>query len=176
MQCFNVTILLLIHHKFVNAGPFLMLKEGAVNGLEGYSGLAYQAIRYEPLCGNLGTDSRYNNPINMADYCRPAIDSLANNTKDSLALYDTTGSRLKNARVGAGTRLCLFFALAQTGDGIKGALCIFVDEYGRGDGWWSLHLDGIAAGNYRPNVDKALPFCKDVEFSELRKEWSSTAF
>jgi len=39
----------------------LMVRDGPVsdNELIGYIGCSYQAIRYEPLCGTLGTDYRF---------------------------------------------------------------------------------------------------------------------
>lgn len=148
---------------------------GISGELTGYPGLAYHAIRYEPLCGNLGSGARYSNPIDMTDRCKPAMESFGNNTNDNVALYDITGSRLPDGRVGGGYDVCLCFALSQIDGGIKGALCLWVDGAGRADVWWSLHLDDILAGNFRPNVDKALPLCKDVNVASLKAQWSSTA-
>jgi hypothetical protein len=158
----------------VDAGLTLLTMNG-VGSLTGYPGLVYQAIRYEPLCGSLGTGDFYTNPHTLTDRCTPAIESFGNNTEDTVALYDITGSRLKDARVGGGYDVCLCFALSQTGDGIKGAMCVWVDGSGRSDIWWSLLLDNIVAGSYRPNVAKALPLCKDVDVSSLKAKWSSTA-
>jgi hypothetical protein len=158
-----------------NVNPFLFTLQGTANSVTGYPGLAYQAIRYEPLCGNLGTDARFKDPIDISGRCTPAMDAFGNNTEDTLALYDGTGSRLKNGRVGGGYEVCLCFAMQQTGDGLKGAMCLWVDGSGRGDAWWALAYDRIAAGNYRPNVAKALPLCKDVDVDALKASWSATA-
>jgi hypothetical protein len=169
----TATILIVTLSQFARASVFLMPMDGIVNGIMGYPGLVYQAIRYEPLCGNLGADARFSSPLDMTDYCIPAMEAFGNNTEDTLALYDTTGSRLNNARVGGGYDVCLCFAVSQIGDGIKGNLCIWVDGTGRGQAWIN---NSMIASNYRPDAEKTLPFCKDMDVSSMREEWSATAF
>lgn len=63
--------------------------------------------------------------MSLGGYCTPAMEVFGNSTHDSLAFYDVTGVRLKNAVVGGGAVLCMCFALPQGGtDGIKGDICI----------------------------------------------------
>ncbi|KAH8725347.1 hypothetical protein GQ44DRAFT_772378 [Phaeosphaeriaceae sp. PMI808] len=152
-----------------------MPMDGTVSDIIGYPGLAYQAIRYEPLCGNMGTDARYKGPIDLTDRCIPAMESFGNNTELTLALYDITGTRLSNARVAGGRDVCMCFAMSQVSTSLKGAFCFWIDGTGNADRWWTLHLDHILAGSYRPNVAKSLPLCKNADVDQLRSQWSSTA-
>lgn len=150
--------------------------DGIVQEPHGYPGTVYQAIRYEPLCGNLGTGGgKYAVPRDLSDACVPAMESFANNTERMLALYDLLGSRLENARVGGGYEVCMCFAMAQIiENGIQAAVCIWVDGMGRGsvyDWDWKGHW----AGSYRPNLGRALPPCKNVDVNSLKAQWSSTA-
>jgi hypothetical protein len=154
--------------------PILMPLDGAITGITGYPGLSYQAVRYEPLCGTFGTDSRYEQPIDISEYCDPAIEAYAKN-EDTIALYDTTGVRLRDTRVGGGIDVCMCFSLERS-DSAKGDFCFYVRGTGQADVWWNLHLEHIIAGNYRPNSGKALPQCGSVDLKSLRAAWSATAF
>ncbi|KAH7088036.1 hypothetical protein FB567DRAFT_468518 [Paraphoma chrysanthemicola] len=159
-----------------NSNPQTMVRDSVANGIMGWPGLVYQATRFEPLCGNLGTDARYNDLIDMSGRCTAAMDAFGNDTSATLAIYDSTGSLIKDGIIGNGYETCLCFALSQTGTtGFKGAFCWWVDGSGRGDGWWALRYDRILAGNYRPNVAKTLPQCKDVDVKKLKESWSATA-
>lgn len=117
------SILLLTFANVATSNMQLMARDGAVSdtSLIGYIGTSYQAIRYEPLCGTLGSDVRFQKTIDMTDQCVPAMEFFSNNTVDRLAFYDTTGVRLKNVVVGGGHDLCMCFSLAQSSS-VKGAL------------------------------------------------------
>ncbi|EGX51081.1 hypothetical protein AOL_s00054g641 [Orbilia oligospora ATCC 24927] len=142
--------------------------------LLGFEGLAYQAIRYEPLCGNLGR--AYPNSIDTGfdASCRPAIEYFVNTT-DSLAFYDITGQELTGVRVGGGRDLCMCFAMKDSARStFAGALCVWV--YGN-DGQ-AEDAGGSIVGSYRPAValDKALPVCGgSFDLEAARETWSRTA-
>jgi hypothetical protein len=135
-----------------NANPQILVRDGAANGIMGWPGLVYQAARFEPLCGNLGTDTRYKDVIDISERCTSAI---------------------KNGVVGNGQEACLCFALS--GSSFNGGFCWWVDGAGRGDGWWHSSYDRILSGSYRPNIAKAMPKCKDVDVDGLKQSWSATA-
>jgi len=159
-----------------NANPQTLVRDGAASGIMGWSGLVYQAARFEPLCGNIGTDARYEAVIDISGRCTAAMDTFGNDTSATLAIYDSTGTRIEDGIIGNGYETCLCFALSQTGGTeFRGAFCWWVDGSGRGDGWWHLNYDRILAGNYRPNVVQTLPQCKDVNVQELKDGWSATA-
>lgn len=159
-----------------NDSPTILVRDGSTNDVPGYPGLAYHAAGFEPLCGNIGTDTRYSDNINILDRCTAAMDVFANDTTNALAIYDSTGTRLIDARVGNGYEICLCFSMQQTGStDFKGAMCWWVDGSGRGDLRWHLWYDDILAGSYRPNVAKALPQCKDVDVDVLKSSWSASA-
>lgn len=40
---------------------------GAISDVTDYPGLTYQALRYEPLCGNIGTDAHYKASFDVTD-------------------------------------------------------------------------------------------------------------
>ncbi|KAK6516528.1 hypothetical protein TWF506_006434 [Arthrobotrys conoides] len=142
--------------------------------LLGFEGLAYQAIRYEPLCGNLGRAYPTSIDTGFDSSCRPAIEYFVNTT-DSLAFYDITGQELKDVRVGGGRDLCMCFAMKDSaGSTFAGALCIWV--YGN-DGQ-SEDAGGSVVCSYRPAValGKALPVCGgDFDLEAARETWSRTA-
>ncbi|KAH6666029.1 hypothetical protein B0J14DRAFT_491596 [Halenospora varia] len=157
-----------------------MIRDGAVSDTDliGYSGTNYQAIRYEPLCGTLGTNDRFKNKIDMTEHCTAAMQLFSNNSVDHLAFYDTTGVRLKNVVVGGGRDLCMCFSLAQgasVSNGIKGDICIYVDGTATAQVWWSIALDDFLASSYRPGAYKSLPACGNVDLDSLKASWSATA-
>jgi hypothetical protein len=156
------------------AYTYYLHREGAVSDLVGYLGLSYQAIRYEPLCGTLGTDERFDSTIRFGVHCGSAGDAFGNNSASTLAFYDTTGVELQGAIVGNGIPLCMCFALGRS-DGFQGNLCLYVDGAGMAEPWWDLHLDDILGGDYRPSSGKSLPLCVGANISSLRKAWSATA-
>lgn len=143
-----------------------MPMDGTVSGLPTFPGLAYQAIRYEPLCGNLGTGSQYKEAKDWADTCIPAMESFGNNTELTLAFYDTTGIRLQGVRVGGGLDVCMCFAMAQVSGSFRAAVCQWVSGTGYGHDYYN---------SYRPNAEKSLPLCKDVNVDQMRAKWSATA-
>lgn len=162
----------------VSAWSQLLVRDGPVSdtSMIGYSGCTYQAVRYEPLCGTLGTDSRFQRPITMTENCTPAMDVFSNNTHDLLAFYDITGVRLKNAVLGGGTALCMCFSLAQlAANGLKSDICIYVDGTAQSPVYWSISTDNFLAANYRPGSFKSLPQCAIVDLDALKASWSATA-
>lgn len=139
--------------------------------------MAYNAVRYEPLCGNIGSDQRYTEAFDMGEFCGPAMDAYADTPEDTLvAVYDLTGTRLDEGIVGDGYDTCLCFALGQSGGGdLKSGICLWVDGDGQAEVWWQLRYDRILAGVHRPNMNRALPLCADVNVDELEASWSATA-
>ncbi|KAH8761828.1 hypothetical protein F5882DRAFT_415821 [Hyaloscypha sp. PMI_1271] len=158
----------------------LMARDGPVSDIDliGYIGTSYQAIRYEPLCGSLGSDSRFQKTIDMTERCVPAMQLFSNNTVDRLAFYDITGVRLKNAVVGGGHDLCMCFSLAQstsTTSAIKADICIWINSVAQAEIYWRLDVDSFLTGSYRPGAYKALPACGSVDLDSLKASWSATA-
>jgi hypothetical protein len=167
-----ITLILLVYR--VSGYYSLLPRDGPVSDLVGYSGMAYHAIRYEPLCGNLGTGSWFSQPRGATDLCTPAMDAFGNNTADALAIYDPTGVRLEGGVVGNGYDTCLCFALSQLGaTTLQGGLCVWVSGAGEANVYWAG--DHIVASSYRPNINKALPFCKDIDLPSAKAAWSATA-
>ena len=99
------------------------------------------------------------------------MESFGNNTELKLALYDTTGIRLENARVAGGKDVCMCFAMSRAISSFTGALCLYID--GMGYGWVR---DWTMAESYRPNAAKSMPICKNVNVDDLKSQWSATAF
>jgi hypothetical protein len=154
-----------------------MQRDGAVSAVTGYPGMTFKAIRYEPLCGNIGTDQRYSDSFDLGQYCGPAMDAFADASTDTLvAIYDLTGSRIEDGIVGDGYDTCLCFALGQSGSGtLKSGICLFVNGDGQNDVWWHLSYDRILAGVHRPNLNRALPLCVGANVDDLEASWSATA-
>ena len=52
-----------------------MARDGPVSDIDliGYIGTSYQVIRYELLCGSLGSDSRFQKIIDMTERCVPVM-------------------------------------------------------------------------------------------------------
>ncbi|KAK6357335.1 hypothetical protein TWF718_001648 [Orbilia javanica] len=152
----------------------VLLSKDGPGRLLGFEGLAYQAIRYEPLCGNLGR--AYPDPIDtgLDSNCRPAIGYFVNTT-DHLAFYDITGQELNGVRVGGGRDLCMCFAMRDSiGSTFAGALCVWV----YGDDGQAEDTGGSVLVSYRPRVevDKALPVCGgSFDLEAARETWSRTA-
>jgi hypothetical protein len=97
MNTIAVTLTLLVHEA---SGYYSLLsRDGPVSDLVGYSGMAYHAMRYEPLCGNLGLgSSSYSKPLDLSGLCFTSHgpDAFGNDSADSLAaISDTTGTRLE---------------------------------------------------------------------------------
>ena len=148
-------------------------RDGPVSSLTGYPGVSYQAVRYEPLCGTLGTDSRFDSPFQIGNYCGPAGDAFGNDTSATLAFYDTTGTQLTGVIVGNGVPLCMCSAFGRS-DGWKGNICLYIDGTGQGDVWWNTQLEHILASDYRIS-GKAMLSCVGANLSSLQAQWSSTA-
>jgi hypothetical protein len=155
-----------------------LIRDGPATNVVGYKGMTYQAIRYQPLCGNLGAGAQYSTTVEIGDKCGAAMDVFGNNTADAMAVYDLTGVRLKDGQVGSGYEVCLCFALAQvpSAGSVRGAACLWVDASGQGDYEYARGpiSDYAFISNYRV-VDKALPLCKDVNLAQLSASWSATA-
>jgi hypothetical protein len=159
-----------------NGIPQELARDGPANNIMGWPGLFYQASRFEPLCGNLGDDHRYEEILDISGRCTPPMDAFGNDSAATLGIYDSTGARIEGGVVGNGYETCLCFALSRTGRAeFKGGFCWWVDESGSGEGWWALWHERILAGNYRPNVSRSLPQCEDVDVEKLRESWSATA-
>ncbi|KAK6510562.1 hypothetical protein TWF506_009667 [Arthrobotrys conoides] len=160
--------------KFNNASSLILLSRDDVGSIHGWEGLTYQAIRYEPLCGSLGSADYYRQVYSFSPTCLSATEIFTNTTHD-FAIYDFTGIRLRGpeARIGAGREICVCFALRQITDlNFGAAVCVYVN----GDA--QVYLDGSVALNYRPGVDvgRALPICGgDFDVKAAREEWSRTA-
>ncbi|KAK6353959.1 hypothetical protein TWF730_008379 [Orbilia blumenaviensis] len=165
---------LLLFFNLTHAASLVLLSRDGSGSVQGWEGTSYQAIRYEPLCGNLGTADYYRQVYALSPYCQPAIEVFTNIT-DSFGLYDNTGVRLRgpDARIGAGVELCVCFALQQIQDrNLAGAFCIYVN------GNAQAYLDGSIALNYRPGLDasRALPICGGgFDLGAAREAWSKTA-
>jgi hypothetical protein len=143
---------------------------GPVTAIIGYGTTNYQAIRYEPLCGTL--DDHLTNPFSIG-HCDTAMQVYSNNTKDTVALYDETGVHLEGAIVGGGIDLCMCFALSTTSQ--PADLCWWVSGSGQADIWWSLQLDHVVGGAFRPGAAKSLPHCGDINLDAVKQSWSATA-
>ena len=148
-------------------------RDGLVTSPIGYPGVTYQSIRYEPLCGTLGTDARFSNPFAIG-HCDSVIDVYSNNSIDRLAFYDESGVRLVGAVVGGGRDLCMCFALGNP-DGSAGDICWWFNGDAQVDIWWTLQLDHLIGGAFRPGSAKSLPQCSEVDLDGLRASWSATA-
>jgi hypothetical protein len=171
----TTTAITLILHVYRVSGAYSLLpRDGPVSDLVGYSGMVYHAMRYEPLCGNLGTGSWFSQHRGATDLCTPAMDAFGNNTADALAIYDSTGMRLEKGVIGNGYDTCLCFALSQLGaTTLQGGLCVWISGGGEADVYWAGNH--IVASSYRPNINKALPFCKDINLTSAKAAWSATA-
>ncbi|TGJ69209.1 hypothetical protein EYR41_005265 [Orbilia oligospora] len=164
----------LLFFRLNNASSLILLSRDDIGSIHGWEGLTYQAIRYEPLCGSLGSADYYRQVYAFSPSCQPATE-IFTNTTDNFAIYDFTGIRLRGpeARIGAGKEICVCFALKQiTDQNFGAAICVYVN----GDA--QIYLDGSVALNYRPGVDieRALPICGgEFDVEAAREEWSRTA-
>ncbi|KAK6524102.1 hypothetical protein TWF694_005765 [Orbilia ellipsospora] len=170
MRFFTVLLLFLLSNA-TNA-DYQLAKEGA-GSFAGWS-IAYQSIRYEPLCGNLGTDGYYQNTYQRQPTCTPAMESFRNIT-DLVAYYDSTGIRQESGGAvlsGDSNGVCMCFALSQIGnEALMGAFCIWV--YGFGS---TPYYGGEVAADYTPGWGRALPQCGGgFDLQAAKEEWSATA-
>jgi len=152
-------------------------RDGIATGILGWPGTSYHAIRYEPLCGTLGTDDsfvkRYSSPFALS-HCATAMDAYSNNTVDALGFYDEAGVKINGAIAGAGVDLCMCFSLKNSG-GAAADVCWWIDQAGMEQVVWDRRLDYIVAGAFRPGSGKSIPHCADVNITALQASWSATA-
>jgi hypothetical protein len=149
---------------------YLLPISGFVGGLPGYHTLTWQAIRYEPVCGAFGPSAAYAEPMNGGNAdCIAAMDVYRDNN-DTMALYSRDGIRLRDIRVGGGTEVCMCFSLTGKNGGF-GDFCVYVGEQGM-----ALVNSRVLSLSYRPNGQKTLPECGDVDLQAASASWSATAF
>jgi len=148
-------------------------RDGVATNILGWPGTNYHSIRYEPLCGTLGTDKRYAAPFSLS-HCASAMDAFSNDTARTLAFYDEAGVRLEGAIVGAGVDLCMCFSLANSATAAAD-ICWWVDGAGMEQIVWNFNLDYIVAGVFRPGSAKSLPQCASIDVTALQANWSATA-
>ncbi|KAK6335090.1 hypothetical protein TWF718_010531 [Orbilia javanica] len=165
---------LLLFFKFNNAEELILLPREGDTLIRGWEGLSYQAIRYEPLCGNLGTADYYRQVYSYSPFCQPATEEFTNATDSSFAVYDSTGILLRGseARIGNGKPKCSCFALRQIQDAnFAAAICMYVN----GDA--QMLFSNVVGLNYRPgvDVDRALPLCGGFDIEAAKEQWSKTA-
>ncbi|CAG7847686.1 SubName: Full=Uncharacterized protein {ECO:0000313/EMBL:CCA73376.1} [Serendipita indica DSM 11827] len=144
-------------------------RDGLNANIGGWTGLTFQASRYEPLCGSLASTRA---PADSFTNCIPAIDSYTNDTQTTLAFYDISGVRLSGTGVGLGKDLCMCFSLSTLSDAEKLDICWHFDGNGVVSRDWQYQQ---VMGSWRTS-GKALPHCADVNVPSLQGEWSQTAF
>jgi hypothetical protein len=95
-----------------------------------------------------------------------------NDTRSTLAFYDTAGVKLVNIGVGMGRALCMCFAMA-TNTAVAYDMCWYFNEIGQY--WIASDGYGSMVGSYRPGAAKSLPHCSDVDVNQLEQQWTATA-
>lgn len=173
-----LSLILLTPRVFAGVFDQPMVRDGAVSELTGYPGTTYQAIRYEPICGSIGSGEQYAVPIDAGSRCTAAMNTFGNDTISAFAVYDATGVLLESADaiIGNGKEVCMCFALAAaSGDGM-GAICVAIDGTGTAEYSYMSFIvsDYILDGGYRV-VGKALPRCTEVDLQQVKDSWSATA-
>ena len=178
-QLSTLLALLLTFSTFTSAVFFQQLvRDGVASDIKGYKGTSWQAIRYEPLCGNLGQGAVYASSLDVGDKCTAAMNAFGNSSSEVLSVYDLTGTKLQGgeARVGNGAEVCMCMAMRQSSGTGMGAICLWVDGTGRGDYEYFRQpvSDYIYVSSYRV-VDRAMPLCNGFDLASAKSQWSSTA-
>jgi len=146
----------------------LFIRDGIVN-LVGLTGTVFQVIDYLPVCGTLsGSLTRQ---TDLSDKCTAAMSSF--NTSTVMAgIYDLSGVASTRSP-GSGTQLCICgsfgTAKARTGDPkSNGLLCVWVDEKGFEEEWWSGPTETRVASSFQLSAQgKALPRCDSVDLASM---------
>jgi hypothetical protein len=81
-----VALLGIILFAFGTSGPIVLMPKDGPSTIIGYPKLIYQAVRFEPLCGDPGTDSRFYIPIELTNRYFLAIEAFGNNFIDTFGL------------------------------------------------------------------------------------------
>ncbi|KAG8824966.1 hypothetical protein FRC17_008902, partial [Serendipita sp. 399] len=145
-----------------------VVRDGLVQDVPGWSGLVYRAIRWEPICGVLGTLNP--NLANFGTYCVEPVRAYRNVSDNRIAYFDPSGRRFVQAGIGLGTALCVCFALADS-SGDATDICWYFNEIGQ----YVQNGNGIPYGSYIPGGMKSLPSCGSVDLDHLQAQWSQTA-
>ncbi|KAH8588471.1 hypothetical protein B0O99DRAFT_693398 [Bisporella sp. PMI_857] len=153
----------------------LFIRDGIVN-LQGLTGTVFQVINYMPVCGTLS--SSLTRQSDLSDKCTAAM-STFNTTSATAAIYDLSGVA-SSELPGSGTQLCICGAFgtptAKAGDPkSNGLLCVWVDEKGYEEEWWSGATDTRVASSFQLSAQgKALPLCSAVDLVSLSAESLAT--
>jgi hypothetical protein len=105
--------------------------------------------------------------------------STFNTTSATAAIYDLSGV-VSSELPGGGTQLCICGAFgtpaAKAGDPkSNGLLCVWVDERGFEEEWWSGATDTRVASSFQLSAQgKALPLCNAVDLAALSAESLAT--
>jgi hypothetical protein len=159
-------------HESLAAAPYTIPRDGPVtNPFEGWTGLVYRALRWEPICGTLGTYPR--TLVAGNGECDAALNQFSNMTDPPLAYFDSTGVRLVNTGVGMGRDMCLCFSLSPTSEAPVDICWLF-----NGIGQVMLVGNGylrIPTGAHRPGAYKSLHHCEAINIAVVESSWSATA-
>lgn len=105
--------------------------------------------------------------------------STFNTSSATAAIYDLSGVESSDLP-GGGAQLCVCGALgtsnAQSGDPkTNGLLCVWVDEKGFEEEWWSLSTEKRVASSFQQSSQgKSLPRCNEVDLASISKESVAT--
>jgi hypothetical protein len=175
----------------------MLIRDGIVN-LKGFPGTVFQVINYLPVCGTLSSSATKQSDLSgkgpcftlhciirvdwsfslFADKCTAAI-STFNTSSATAAIYDLSGVESGDLP-GGGAQLCVCGALGtsdtQSGDPkTNGLLCVWVDEKGFEEEWWSGWTDTRVASSFQQSSQgKSLPHCNDVDLASMSKESVAT--
>ena len=167
---FHITLFFSCVHGFLQRD---IVRDGLSSALTGYGGTAFQATRYEPLCGTLGEASDRTSSFSI-QRCGPVVMNAYSNISDPFAVYDESGVRLTSVVVGGGRDVCMCFSLS-TASGRAADMCWWVGGDGQVDIAWQLQLDYVITGSFRPGSAKSLPQCSQIDLSAAQASWSATA-
>jgi hypothetical protein len=166
----------------------LFIRDGIVN-LVGFTGTVFQAINYMPVCGTLSSSltrqidlsgqypfshshhPRSSSNSRLSDKCTAAMTTF-NTTSPTSGIYDLSGVA-SSQLPGGGTQLCICGSFgtstAKAGDPkSNGLLCVWVDEKGFEEEWWSGYTDTRVASSFQLSAQgKALPPCNSVDLASL---------
>ena len=143
--------------------PPRLVRDGIAD-IWGFPGVSYKAVNYIPVCGALTLTNPDQYTYFTTEATCDASMSAYNQTSDTSAVYDYTGT-ISGVQIGTGSPICLCFSLG----GAQGQMdmCINILSDGTPDGRWSIAWNDIAGGTFVSNAEKALPVCKDVDVSSI---------
>jgi hypothetical protein len=105
--------------------------------------------------------------------------STFNTTTATSGIYDLSGVA-STQLPGGGTQLCVCGSFgtsnAQSGDPkTNGLLCLWVDENGKEEEWWSGSTDTRVASSFQQSAQgKSLPHCNEVDLVSMSSESVAT--